>query len=150
VSGEPYVGFLVGGEPFALEAARVIAVAGALGVIPVPFARRAVAGVIVRRGRLVPVVDLCRVPSLWNEMPEGAGDRVVILATGEIEAGFLTSDVETFRAAGPPEPGGTHPPAPSRAREAILCGALRSAGRTYGLLRIESALADAGLPVGGS
>lgn len=139
----PYVGFLLGGVSFALDAARVLSVAAAAGVIPVPFARACVAGVLVRQGRLVPVVDLALVTAIWNIVPPAGGEQVLVLGSGEIEAGFLASAVETFKGAAA---GTARDFAPSEVREAILCGSLRAGDRTWGLLRVDAALAAAGLP----
>jgi len=143
------VGFLLGDVALAVDAARVQAVARAEAVIPVPFARRCFAGVMVKEGRLVTVVDLSRVASLWNEVPTGGGEQVIVLSTGGIEAGFLARSVEAFTSTAGQEPGEEGPPRPPAAvREGILSGTLRAAGRIYGLLRAEAALAAAGVPLG--
>ena len=141
-----YVAFRLGGAALALDATRVIAVASSSRIIRVPFARPCVAGVLERHGRLVPVVDLALVSALWNELPRGGGDKVVILGVGEIEAGFLASAVEATRAEETTDAPAGAGAALSHAREAILCGAVRAGDRAWGLLRIETALAAAGLP----
>jgi chemotaxis signal transduction protein len=144
------VGFSVGGCLLAVEAARVTGVVRARGIIPVPFARSAIPGVLVREGRLVPVLDLARVPGVWNEVPGGAGDQVVLVRSGEVEAGILGAAMETLAGAAPAAgdgregPGAAHPPA--GVREGILSGALSAGGRAYGILKVEAALAAAGLP----
>ena len=145
MNSRAYVGFLLGGITFALEATKVLSVASAKGVVPVPFARSCVAGVLFRQGRLVPVVDLCRVATLWNIVPRPGGEQVLILGLGEIEAGFLASAVETFTTAD----GGAAreaAAAPGEVREAILSGTLRAGERVWGLLKVNEALMAAGLP----
>jgi CheW-like protein len=142
-----YVGFLLGGVRLAVEAARVRGIARVQGIIAVPFTRTCVQGVIVQDGRLVPVLDLARVPSLWNELPEGGGEQVIVLGAGEVEAGLLGSGAEAFTFSPTSDPGGREPVRPPACmREAILCGALSASGRTYGILKIEAALAAAGVP----
>jgi chemotaxis signal transduction protein len=140
-----YVGFILGGVGLALEATKVLSVASSRGVVPVPFARSCVAGVLFRHGRLVPIVDLCRVATLWNIVPRAGGDQVLVLGLGEIEAGFLASAVETFRSGeGGQENEGAQPP--PEVREAILSGTLRAGDRVWGLLKANEALMAAGLP----
>jgi len=148
----PFVGFRIGAEVhLAVDARRVRGVARAAGIVPVPFARRWVAGVLVREGRVVPVLDLSRVPSLWNKVPEGGGDQVIVVAGGEVEAGFLAADAETFTG-DDVVPGGDAAAgaarAPAAVRQAILSCARTSSGRDYGVLRVEAALAAAEVPAG--
>jgi len=72
-----------------------------------------------------------------------------VLAGGEVEAGILAEGAETFTCpAGEDEaePGAAR--APSAVREAILSGARRVRGLDYGILRVEAALAAAGIPGG--
>jgi len=145
MSPAPHVGFTVGGAPLAVEATRVLAVAPAADVVPVPFARACFPGVLLRLGRLVPIVDLATVPSLWNAVPGTGGDQVVVLAAGEIEAGLLVRQVETLTP-GSAEGDSGAAAAPSEVREAILWGAIRARGRDWGLLKVNTALAAAGLP----
>jgi len=145
VSARAYVGFLLGGVAFALEATKVLSVTSAKGVVPVPFARGCVAGVLFRQGRLVPIVDLCRVAALWNRVPRSDGDQVLVLGLGEMEAGFLASAVETFKSA----EGETRREAagpPPEVREAILSGTLGAGDRAWGLLKANEALMAAGIP----
>ncbi|MBI3451056.1 MAG: chemotaxis protein CheW [Acidobacteria bacterium] len=145
MSRSPHIGFTIGGSLLAVEATRVLAVAEAADIIPVPFARACFPGVLLRRGRLVPIVDLATVPSLWNAVPGTGGDQVLVLAAGEIEAGLLVRQVETLTSApGDAESGAAA--APSEVREAILWGALRARGRDFGLLKVNTALAAAGVP----
>ena len=149
MSGKVYVGFALAGVRLAVEAARVRGIGRADKIIAVPFARGCVAGVIVREGRLVAVLDLSLVPSIWNEVPDGGGSQVVVLSAGETEAGLLADAAEAFvapeeeaRSAEAPPP----PRPPPAFREAILSGAVSVSGRTYGLLKIDAALAAAGVP----
>jgi len=86
--------------------------------------------VLLRLGRLVPIVDLATVPSLWNAVPGTGGDQVVVLAAGEIEAGLLVRQVETLTP-GSAEGDSGAAAAPSEVREAILWGAIRARGRDW-------------------
>lgn len=148
MSRVPHVGFTVGGvENLALEASRVRAVGRARGIIPVPFTRHCVEGVIVREGRLVPVFDLSRVPAVWNRVPPPGGDQVIIVASSEIEAGILATGAETFIASTDPEPAGDiDVESPRGLRDAILSGFRYHGGRSYGLLNVEAALQAADVP----
>jgi len=144
----PYVGFRIGAlVHLAVEARSVRAVARASGIEPVPFARRCVSGVIVRDGRIVPVFDLSRIASIWNEVPEGGGDQVIVVASGEREAGLLARGAETFTCSeeGESEDSGAARPL-AAVREAILSGVRRVRGREFGILRVEAALAAAEVP----
>lgn len=146
--GGPYVGFLVGGVvPLAVEARRVRAVVRREGIIPVPFARLCVEGVVVREGRLIPVFDMSRIPTLWNEVPPPGGDQVIVVGGAETEVGFLAGGAETFpgEAAGRVGDGEAAKP-PSAVREGILSGTRSAGGRTYGVLLVEPALRAAEVP----
>jgi chemotaxis signal transduction protein len=133
----------MGGAPLAVEARGVEAVALADGILPVPFARRCIRGILVRQGRVVPVIDPAAVPALWNQVPRRGGRHVLVLAAGEIEAGLLADEIEAFTGE---EGGGGRPP--SMVREAILWGVTGARGRVFGLLRVEALLAAAGMPPG--
>jgi chemotaxis signal transduction protein len=138
---EAHLGFRVGGVALAIEASLAQAVEASAGLITVPFARRCVAGVLVREGRAVCVVDLAEVPALWNEVPRGGGERVIVIGSGEVEAGFLADAVEAFT------PGGAAEAAPpERIRESLLRGMVRSTREVYGLLQAQAALNAAGIP----
>lgn len=144
LAGVPWVGFLIDEVALAVEARLVKTVTWSRGLIPVPFVKRSVAGVIVRDGRIVPVLDLALAPSAWNRMPRTGGSQVVIVGEGEMEAGILARATETFRAAQlSAAPGGG---SLAWVRESLLEGIVEVAGRTYGVLRISVALHAAGVP----
>jgi len=147
-SSVPFVGFTVGGVPLAVEAVKVRGVARAEGIFAVPFSRPCVRGVIIRQGRLVPVLDLTHLPSLWNEVPPSGGEQLVVFGVRELEAAVLADMAETFMAE--PEPAvlsGEAASRPlSRLREGILSGSVAAGGRRYGILGVEAALAAAGVP----
>lgn len=143
----PFVGFRIGaGTYLAVEASRVRGVARAAGLVAVPFARRGVAGVLIREGRVVPVLDLSLIAALWNQVPEGGGDQVIVVAGTEVEAGILATGAETFSGSAAGE--GAPERAPAGVRRAILSGVRSSGGRDYGILRVEAALAAAEVPAG--
>ncbi len=140
----PWVGFTIGEEALAVEAKLVKAVTWSRGLIQVPFVRKTVAGVIVRDGRIVPVLDLALAPSLWNRLPQPGGSQIVIVGEGEMEAGILARETETFHS-GEPRPGAAAPGA-ARLRESLLDGTVEAPGRSYGALRVPAALQAAGVP----
>ena len=141
----PWVGFRIGEVPLAVEARSVRGVAWNSDLLRVPFTPAAVAGVMVRAGRVVPVFDLGRVPSAWNRMPRPGGGQVVILGEGEMEAGILADGAGTFHAA-PPSAAGSGLTAPAAVREDMLSGAVRSGDLVYGVLSVPAALHAAGVP----
>lgn len=141
----PWVGFQVGRTLLAVEARLVRGVAWNRDLMFVPFARRQVAGILVREGRVVPVFDLAMVPAAWNSVPAPGGGQVVILGDGEMEAGILADAAGTFTS-GPPGPGPAAEAAPAAVREAMLSGVLEANGLTYGVLSVPAALQAAGVP----
>jgi chemotaxis signal transduction protein len=141
---KPYVGFKAGGTiPLAVDARLVHGVTKASEIIRVPFARRWIRGVIVREGRLIPVLDLSKIASLWNEVPPEGGRQVILVAGGAVETGFLVEDADTFSVSDLKE---TKSDLPHRVRQAILSGAQEAHGVIYGILKVEAVLAAAEVP----
>ena len=144
VGPKPYVGFKAGGTiPLAVEARQVRGVTKASEIIPVPFARQWVRGVIARNGRLIPVLDLSKIASLWNEVPPAGGRQVILVAGGMVETGFLAEEADTFSISPAEGPKTALPP---RVRQAILSGAREAHGVVYGILKVEAVLAAAEIP----
>ncbi len=92
--------FPVGRERYAVDLARVVEVARLCGLTPLPGAPASVLGIVLHRGRLLPVVDLRRllgggeaaVPEAGWLVVAGIGDALVgLLADGGVEVARVPS-----------------------------------------------------------
>jgi purine-binding chemotaxis protein CheW len=88
--------FVLGGERFAVEAARVLAAAPLTAPTPVPGTPGVLLGVINQRGRVVPVLDLHR--QLAPDAERGELTHVVTVAVDGMTFGIAAEAVlETTR-----------------------------------------------------
>ncbi|MBI2885175.1 MAG: chemotaxis protein CheW [Candidatus Omnitrophica bacterium] len=95
MSARQMVVFGVGGERYALPLEQVREVLAAQPLRPVPSSGRSVAGVIVWRGRIVPVLDLAA--CLGVHCPHDAdrpAERILIVRWPHQEVGWLVESVE--------------------------------------------------------
>ena len=100
--------FTVAGQPYAIESRGVIEVLPLVPVRAIPLMPDYVRGVFTYRGRIVPLVDLCR--RFGCGEPEGAGrhrlsTRVIVVEFAPAEGaervrlGLIAENVVTVRAA---------------------------------------------------
>ena len=77
-----YVLFQLGNDRYALEASRVVEVVPLLALKKIPQSPRAVAGLMVYRGKPVPVLDLCQL-TLDRPARELLSTRIVVINTSD-------------------------------------------------------------------
>lgn len=96
---ERYLGFVVGGEHFALPIASVREVARVPPITEVPRAPRAVRGIVALHGRIVTVVDLRRRLALPDPEP-GPEARLLLVPSGEEDVALLVDAVTRIHRVG--------------------------------------------------
>ena len=86
--------FEAAAERYAVPLEQVREILAARQLRPVPAAGRGVAGLILWRGRIIPVLDLAACLGVHCEVEERAGQRIIIVRWPHHEVGWLVESVE--------------------------------------------------------
>jgi chemotaxis signal transduction protein len=152
-STQRFVIFPLGGEPYALDSARVLELVMSARVFRFPHTMPALEGVLVRRGTAVPVCDVRRffgeqgVPSLYVIAKcryEGGGYIVAIPVSGacELKEGEAHPAPQPSAASSGEEPPLNELPLAEAAPQGtFVAGLLRTGGTTVPLLDLDRVVA---------
>jgi purine-binding chemotaxis protein CheW len=126
--------FRVAGRDFALPLRPVVEIIRHRPPTPVPWADKAVEGILPLRGRMVTLLDT-RLRLGLGQRPPGGGPRVIVVDAGEEGlVGLVVDEVQGVAPAAVPEP----PPAALRLDGAGLCRGVVS-GRDRAILVLDLA-----------